>query len=72
MDRLSGGLEHHQPTELVQAWSSQCSGPQLKVRPKVSKKVPPDFLVETGGRGVSFSRSDPRMTLLLSASSRRE
>ncbi|PPS05994.1 hypothetical protein GOBAR_AA14652 [Gossypium barbadense] len=69
MDGLSVGLEHRQPTKLVQARSSQCSGPHLKVGPEVSEKVPPDFLVGTRGRGVNFSRWDMRMTLLLFASS---
>ncbi|PPR94650.1 hypothetical protein GOBAR_AA26019 [Gossypium barbadense] len=43
------------PTGLVQALSSQCSGPPLKVGLVGFGIVPPDYRVEIGGMGGKFS-----------------
>ncbi|PPR90481.1 hypothetical protein GOBAR_AA30203 [Gossypium barbadense] len=62
--RCLGEPESHQPTELVLRQPSRCSGPQLKVEPKVFGKVILGTLGETVGEGDEFLWLDPwKMTL---------
>ncbi|PPS14935.1 hypothetical protein GOBAR_AA05646 [Gossypium barbadense] len=56
MVQLLGVLVHRQPTGLVQALSSQCSGPHLKVALIGFGIGPPDFQVEIGGMCGEFPR----------------